>query len=99
MPGSETTSTRTPPKSRASSPIRASTPCPKTMRVRGAWSKDASGATKRFWGWGCSEKSRDLDGAALVKELEHVALVRLVPRDFHGGDGPNVQALDQRRVE
>ena len=43
--------------------------------------------------------SNTFDRAALVEELEHVALVRLVPRDLHRGDRAEVEALDQRRVE
>ena len=36
-----------------------------------------------------------LDGAALVEELEHVPLVRLIPRDLHRRDRAEVQALDE----
>src|SRR5712671_1158527 len=37
---------------------------------------------------------RLLDAPALPEELEHVALVRLVPRNLHRGDGADVEALD-----
>ena len=39
------------------------------------------------------------DGAAFVEELEHVSFVGLIPGDFHGGDGAEIEALDEGRVE
>src|SRR6478736_8648251 len=35
-----------------------------------------------------------LDAPALPEELEHVALVRLIPRNLHGGNRADVQAVN-----
>ena len=39
------------------------------------------------------------DGAAFVEELEHVSFVGLIPGNFHGGDGAEIEAFDEGRVE
>src|SRR4051812_21038187 len=41
---------------------------------------------------------RPINGAPAVEKLEHVSFVRLIPRNFHGGDRPEVQPLDERRI-
>src|SRR5688572_1262512 len=40
-----------------------------------------------------------LDRAALVEELEHVALMRLIPGNLHGRHRPEIEAVNQRRLE
>ena len=35
------------------------------------------------------------DGPSLVKKLKHIALMRLVPRNFHGRNGPQIESLYQ----
>ena len=71
--------------------------------------KDTKGHEKP---WGVAQKSfRDFrgfrgpplpaafDGPALVEKLEHVPLVRLIPRDFHRRNRAEVEPLDERGVE
>ena len=58
---------------------------------------------QRLRGW--TDQSRRgssgsaLQGALLVEEVEEVALVRLVPGDFVGGDWAEVEAFDVGRGE
>jgi hypothetical protein len=42
----------------------------------------------------CYVLPRVFDAAALPEELEHVALVGLIPRNFHGRNRADVQAID-----
>ena len=48
-------------------------------------------------GW--LRNSRAVNRPALIEELEHVPLMRLVPTDLHGADRPDVQAVDVAAFE
>lgn len=44
-------------------------------------------------------RSGAVDGAALVEELEHIPLMRLIPADLHRADRAEVQSVDGRALQ
>ena len=77
-------------------------PARRPSRVRGWWSKGAKTAVRpvaRQSPWQGGASCGNVQGAPFVKELKQVAFVRLVPGNVEGGDGAEVEAFDQGRLQ